>query len=371
MGGGQQQQQQAWSGGGGKSEESLSAAAARWRGLVDALLVELVASLFVCIITLMCWTASTTDPQQYMPSVALGLVLLVIKDEDYFFPDVLGPTVTVVLWVLGGYSWSQLVARITGQVSGAALALWICLCAHHLPALHYKDEHALTVVFALEAFGTALEQLAVVYVVMPLLPPAGYHHQQQPQAPPSPPDDALLPPPPTPPWAAPPAEQQQHKHPFLIRLPKILPKSHSQATAPSNPEVMHAALSLAGLHWCLTRGLCIEMNPPLTVLVAILRQRQPDYADKAGYVWSHAAVALWGQCVGTIACVVFVAMFAPRRTKFWPSLLSGPQPPPPPPPPLSMAAAAMMMPHPPQHAAASFISRRTAGAAGGGAGWYV
>jgi hypothetical protein len=178
-----------------------------------------------------------------------------------------------------------------------------------------------------QVIGTALEQLAVVYVVMPLLPPASHPYgnsaisntmamlgQSGDAA-----DDmyylhghstvaygaGMLP-----------------QHTPLILLPKVMPKSHEEAQAPSNQEVMHAALALAGLHWCLSRGLCIEMNPPVTIMIAVLRQRQHEYADKAGEVWSMAAVALWGQFVGTVACVAFVALFAPRHTKFWPGILA-------------------------------------------------
>ena len=72
-----------------------------WRTLLDNFMVEFMASLFVCLATILCWTPSTTDTLQFVPSLVLGLVLICIKDEDYFFPDT-SPTVTFVLWVLGG-----------------------------------------------------------------------------------------------------------------------------------------------------------------------------------------------------------------------------------------------------------------------------
>jgi hypothetical protein len=317
----------------------------RWRSVVNALIVELMASLLVALITVMCWTVSTTDGLQFMPSVALGLVLLCIKDEDYFFPDVLGPTLTFVLWILGGYSWTGVMARVCGQGVGVLLALWVCMHVTSLPALQYRDHHTLPVVFALEAFGTAIEQMAAVYVVMPLLPPSSHHllHQSLTLMNPSSGggggsssmmtmmmnthnnhhhngleggESAVA--------AAPhsSASPTSSSSPIML-LPKIKPKSHEDTHAPSNQEVMHASVALSGLHWCLTRGLCIEMNPLMTLMVAILRQRQHEYADKAGAVWSEATVAMWGQLVGTVLCIVQVALFAPRHTKYWPGMLSG------------------------------------------------
>jgi hypothetical protein len=68
----------------------------------------------------MCWPHAL----QFVPALALGLVLLCIKDKDYFFPDT-SPTVTFVLWILGGYTWMHVAARVTGQLLGAVVALWM------------------------------------------------------------------------------------------------------------------------------------------------------------------------------------------------------------------------------------------------------
>ena len=254
----------------------------RWRTLVDNLVVELLSSLFVNLVTILCWTASTTDLLQFMPSVTLGLVLVCIKDEDYFFPDT-SPTVTFVLWVLGGYTWIHVVARLVGQLIGFAIAAWICLYAA-LPALDYRVEHPLTVVFALEVIGTTMEHMAVVYVILPLLPPAHVH------------------------LSYPSLQQQQQQR----GLPRVKAKSHHETQAPSNPMVMHAALTFAGLHWCLSRGFCIEMSPMVTLLVLLLRCNAKDAGDRMGLFWSVATISLWAQVVGVLACVAYVALFAPR-----------------------------------------------------------
>ena len=248
--------------------------AVRWRTLLDNVMVELMASLFVNLATILCWTSSTTDALQFAPSVVLGLVFLCIKDEDYFFPDG-SPTVSFVLWVLGGYTWIHLAARIVGQLVGFALALWICLFAV-IPRLDVRVEQGLGCAFALELIGTALEHMAIVYVVLPLLPPAS--------------------------------------SPFSVR--KVKPKSHHEAQAPPNAMVMHASLVFAGLHWCLSKGLCIEMSPMITLLLAILRTTTHDTAFENA--WPQAIVAIWAQAVGVGLCVAYVALFAPRETKYWP-----------------------------------------------------
>jgi len=103
--------------------------------------------------------------------MALGLIMLCLKDEDYFFPDG-SPMVTLVLWVLGGYSWLHVVARFVGQGIGFGLAVWVCGNAV-LPTLACHSIHATPMlVFILEMIGTIFEHMAIVYVVMPLLPPA-------------------------------------------------------------------------------------------------------------------------------------------------------------------------------------------------------
>ena len=194
-----------------------------------------------------------------------------------------------------GYGGSHVAARWLGQLLGFGVSLWICLYAR-LPPLAYRVEQPLTVLFALEAIGTALEHMAVVYVILPLLPPA---HTSSAAVGIVDPDLRIL----------------------GVRVPsaKVKPKSHADAQAPSNPMVLHAALVFGGLHWCLSRGFCIEMTPLTTVTLAVLRS-QPPGADVAA-VWAAATLALWAQAVGVAVCVAYVALFAPRETKFWPGML--------------------------------------------------
>jgi glycerol uptake facilitator-like aquaporin len=240
------------------------AQAPRWRSLVDNFLVECIATLLLHTALLFCWE------EQPIPSVVLGLMLLCIKDEDYFFPDG-SPSVTIVIWVLGGYSWTHALMRILGQIVGTSLAVAVRLSdTPPMPALEYRVQHAPGVVFGLELIGTLVEHMAVVYVLLPLLPPS------------------------------------QHPTPTsrsLARIfPKVKPKSHSETQAPSNQAVVHAAAILSLLHWSLTWGLCVELTPLGTLARAIV----------SNHVWEEAVLAWWGQVVGITFCIAYVALYTPR-----------------------------------------------------------
>lgn len=252
-----------------------------WRTLIDNCVIELIASLFINLATILCWPRADggDGALQFVPALALGLALLCLKDEDYFFPDG-SPTVTFVLWVLGGYAWPHTVARMLGQAGGFALALWICLGIRDMgPQLVHRVEHAAPIVFALEVIGTMIEHLAIIYVLLPLLPPASLG-----------PANAAA-------WWVFPTQR------------KVKPKSHQDAQAPSNPAVLHAAVTFATLHWCLWRGFGVDMNPAVTLLIGILR----------GGIWDTVAVALWGQLVGLALAVVYAAFYVPREAKYWPA----------------------------------------------------
>jgi len=86
---------------------------------------------------------------------------------------------------------------------------------------------------------------------------------------------------------------------------------------------MHAAITMSTLHWCLWRAFCVEMNPCITILLALMRQKQGEGGGGSSSgggdaIWIHAKMALWGQAVGIFLCIVYVGMYAPRESKYWP-----------------------------------------------------
>ena len=253
--------------------------------MMDNCMVEFLATLFLILATIFCWNWKAADDAfvQFIPGLTMGLVLLCLKDEDYFFPDA-SWTVTIVLWALGGYgSWTHVMARLVGQSLALGMAFWICSSAT-MPPILMHIEHPLWIVFALETFATMLEHMAVVYVIMPLLPPVNSHGAN-----------------------------------FLF--PKVKPKSDHSTKAPSNPVVMHAAITFASLHWCLWRAFGTEMNPAITLIIAFLRQRQSSSSEhhnsEGVNPWSHATMAIWGQVVGLLLCIIYTAVYIPRESKLW------------------------------------------------------
>ena len=146
-----------------------------WRSMMDNCMVEFVSTLFLILATVFCWGWKTDDAfMQFIPALTMGLVLLCLKDEDYFFPDA-SWTVTIVLWALGGYgSWTHVIARLLGQSIALVVAFGICKNAT-VPAIVVHVEQPMSIVFVLVAFATMLEHMAVVYVIMPLLPPSNSH----------------------------------------------------------------------------------------------------------------------------------------------------------------------------------------------------
>jgi hypothetical protein len=243
------------------------------------------AVLFVNLTTIMCWDYSGDNQAlQFVPALVLGLVLLCLKDEDYFFPDA-SHTVTLVVWAIGGYhTWSQPCARLLGQTVGLAVSWWICSTAT-LPHIVIHVQHPLSIVFALELIGTALEHMAVVYVILPLLPPDSSHGSN-------------------------------------FKFPKVKAKSHQDSAAPSNESVMHAAITFTGVHFCLWRAFNVEMNPSITLLIAYIRQMQSETLpsnDHSAAPWTHATMAIWGQVVGITVCILYTILYVPRESKYWPT----------------------------------------------------
>jgi glycerol uptake facilitator-like aquaporin len=256
----------------------------RWRTMMDNCIVEFFATLFLILATIFAWNWKNNDDifDQFIPALTLGLILLILKDEDYFFPDAAW-TVTIVLWALGGYgSWTHVLARLVGQTLALGAAFWVCSYAT-IPDMVYIKEHPLWIVFMLEVLATALEHMAVVYVIMPLLPPTNSHGAN-----------------------------------FLF--PKVKPKSDKHTKAPSNPIVMHAAVTFSTLHWLLWRAFGTEMNPAVTLLIAFLRQRKPladAHHGTAVDPWHHATMAIWGQLIGLLICIIYTAVYIPRESKAW------------------------------------------------------
>ena len=223
------------------------------RSLVDNFLIEFIATLLIYVTTVLYGTVE--GDMRFAPSLAIGLGILCLKDEDMFFPDA-SATVSLILYYLGAYNVPELMTRLCGQFCAMAVAAAIFIDTHH-SEIH--GSAPLKMVFFYEGIGTIMEHLTIVYLVVPMLSAANA---------------------------------------------SIMRKSES--TGPPNGAVAHTAVAVTVLHFLLQRGLHAEMNPTATVLLASLSIMPVN----------HAVTALAGQCIGVIFSLVYLSAFAPRvRTR--------------------------------------------------------
>jgi len=266
--------------------------------LMDSFLVEVLSSILVNLSVIFSWDWSGDNfALQFIPGIALGLIMLCIKDEDYFFPDG-SPMVTVLIWSMGGYfSWLHSCVRLVVHAVGFGISLWLCVSSP-IPHMIYHRRYPPGVYFGMEAITTSIEHIAVVYVIMPLLPPMNSHGTK-----------------------------------FLF--PKFKPKSHPDTMAPSNSTIMHAAIVFSVIHWVFWRMLSCEMNPSVLLLLSYLRVFQEkngidlsaDHShDQYGSYaqtpkpsidhWNYCAMGLWGQVIGLVVSLLYAFLFIPRSHKF-------------------------------------------------------
>jgi hypothetical protein len=226
------------------------------RSLVDNFLIEFIATLLIYVAAVL-YGAADGD-MRFAPSLAIGLVIICLKDEDLFFPDA-SATVSVILYYLGAYNVTELMTRLCGQFCALAVAAAMFIDAHH-NEIH--GSAPLKMVFFYEWIGTILEHLTIVYFVVPMLSNASAANAS------------------------------------------ILRKS--ELTGPPSGAVAHTAVAVTVLHFLLQRGLHAEMNPTATILLASLSIMSVN----------HAVTALAGQCIGVIFSLVYLSAFAPRvRTR--------------------------------------------------------
>jgi hypothetical protein len=233
-----------------------------WRGVLDNLLIEFLAALFIIMAEVM--YANWKDPwTQIIPALAICGALMCLKDGDCFFPDAT-PTVTLLMWSVGAYenSWLQPCARIAGQLVATGVAIGMCRgVLSEVPEHVYpKREHGS--VFAFEALSTVIEHMGAVYLFIPMLP--------------------------------------------MVSQGRVRAKHHHETEAPELHEVMHAAVAFAGIHWGLRLSFMGEMNPLVTVARACI----------LWHGWEEAVLLLWGEAVGVLVTMVYIVnYYAPRKQR--------------------------------------------------------
>ena len=279
-----------------QQQPSRATLTAVWRSIADNFLIEFIASLFVHVSLALCWNAG--DELRFAPAATLGLVMLCLKDEDLFFPDA-SPTVTFLLYALGGYNAPHLLARLMGQLCALGASIWFCSVAV-LPPLAFRIEHPLTVVFGIEALSSLVEHLAIIYFVLPMLPPPQHSNNNAADT-----ND----------------EVDENRHQQWLFFYRTRSKRDS-TTPPPHAMMVRAALIVTALHYVLQRGLCAEVNPFATVMLAMAMQQQvPAEGGHGKDAWQHAGIAVWGQLVGVCIAAAYLVAFAPRLPRQLPPRL--------------------------------------------------
>lgn len=239
-----------------------------WRGVLDNVFIECLASLFIILSSVMYGGLKVkaedvlwADPwEQLIPAVVIFVVMVCLKDGDCFFPDAT-PTVTLLMWCIGGYdNWIQPCARMVGQALAGGIAVWMCHDVGVPGFVAMGRSH--TALFAFEMAGTVIEHMGAVYLFIPMLP--------------------------------------------LLGQGRVRAKHHHETEAPLLVEVMHAAVAFAGLHWTLRLSFMSEMNPLVAVVKCFIW----------GQGWDECVLVLWGQAAGvTVALTYIMNYYAPRKQR--------------------------------------------------------
>jgi glycerol uptake facilitator-like aquaporin len=205
--------------------------------------------------------------KQYVSSICVFAVIMTMKDSDYFFPDGT-PMTTIMLYAATLYTnaagetkWGDIIGRITGQLLGFALVVYICVENKHYVTTHgmlSSSHRSSALIHAVnEGLGTLIESIAIAYATIPLMTP--YEKQ-----------DGL--------------------------------KSKSEAFPPENSNLWIVALSLSAIHYTLERIFQASMNPLVTLMHHYLQGSLSDAASP---------VAL--QCIGLFLAALYIQWCAPSK----------------------------------------------------------
>ncbi len=114
------------------SEENMQTF--KWRSMIDNVCIEMLSSIVINLTSIFGYDYSGDKfALQFTPALITGLVMMGLKDEDYYFPDA-SPLVTFLMWSIGAYSlWVQAIFRLIGHLIGffisGLFAFTCCICA--------------------------------------------------------------------------------------------------------------------------------------------------------------------------------------------------------------------------------------------------
>ena len=228
--------------------------------------------------------------KQYVGAACVFTMVMALKDSNHFFPDG-SPFVTVLLWAATLYTdrrhhthWDEIRARLFGQLLGLGVGL---LMVHHnrTNLQHHADllapHSGLWVHSVNEGLASLLGCVAATFATLSLIvaqPDGDAEDDDR--------DDE-------------PVQQQDQK----AQTTKLL-KSKAEAVPPTNDELLPVALSLAAVHYALTRVFEAHLSPTSAILQLYIRE-EPDPAQ-----W---LCPLLGQAAGALLAGVYVRLCVPSH----------------------------------------------------------
>ena len=232
--------------------------------------VEFLGSFMLLLITLACEVlpsvAKDANRVWYI-SLASVISLICLKDEDFYPPDG-AHHITTVLYCIGAYDTkTEVFFRFVGQTLGVVVG-WAVASQLDLSHTHPFEETQKAntgVICATEAFGTLLESLTLVYLLVPLLTIS---------------------------TKLPGGGVQWH----------LKPKTDVDTHTPPTERLLGVSLVLVLLHWTLCSVFNVDLQPTVTLILAILR----------GDHWDVALGRILSQWAGTAVACIYANFYVKR-----------------------------------------------------------
>lgn len=289
--------------------------------LLDAALIEMLASFFVHTVSVMHWTEPGVVQAdwtiQFIPPLAWGMALLILKDEDMIFPDTT-MSITLLQWALGAYKddWARPIACIFGQLCGVGLCIGLAsVQSVDLPDYTEHTHFTNTALVLLNCAATALEHLAVLYIILPLQPLLAdvvvAHHRPAIMS-----DTAAFGGEYSPLEASKLGYDKNGRMSFnntgaYENYYDQQQRGQETAVAPSQERLSLAAFAFAGVHWLMWKTFSSEMIPTITFAVGVLRVQKDG--DHASHAWQTLGLSVAGQCIGVFLIFLYALVFLPAR----------------------------------------------------------
>ena len=212
--------------------------------LFNNMLIECLSTIVVCYSAIYIAHPATDPLAPVVAALAIVAIMMNLKDRTYFCPDA-NPVATIVLLAAGAYTrghdgtslwtmfwgktlWRDVLARLIGQAGGFVFVLYAVLLPNTAQFAHTPFEQVLRSVNVVvnEGVATAIEAIAIAFVIMPLLRPV-------------------------------PSATSGYTDAFAAKV---------DTKPPTNKNLFSAALSLGIIHYVLERLFRATMNPFLYVL---------------------------------------------------------------------------------------------------------